>query len=443
MPRSSRCSRYEDRANILRGSEDTIFRLVCDRATPEQWAEWLRAPLEHAAATADHDLVKKLLNAGANGSTGWVGCDGKTLLHAAAEGGNAQVIMALLRAGAAGDKDTAASYKERTPLHVAASCGKEAAAKALMMAGADVHSLDTDQDTPLHLAIEGDFVELAEDLLLSGADPNAKGSRGSYPIQLAAGRGQDEVVSALVQKGANLNCLDAVGKTPLYLAVVEDRVSTVRVLLAAGADASFRLANATTVLHVAAECNEAGAIGILVEAGADVEARSKSGQTPLWFSAFYGSYTAMLTLLQLGAGVNSVGTYGSTPLHAACKRGHADVAHLLLRWGADETIVDNRGRIARKRLPAIANVVEEYRPGIERLSKVLARAPQDRAWCRRGFLVMCRARPDKVRLKTAEILDPTAAGNHPQERDEGLIGLAARLMKLADEDVFRKVVGLL
>ncbi|CAM9905342.1 unnamed protein product, partial [Ectocarpus sp. 12 AP-2014] len=64
--------------------------------------------------------------------------------------------------------------------------------------------------------------------------------------------------------------------------------------------------------------------------------------------------------------------YGSTPLHAACKRGHADVARLLLRWGADETIVDNRGRTAYQRLPAIDNVVEEYRPGIERLSKVLA-----------------------------------------------------------------------
>ncbi|CAN0293773.1 unnamed protein product, partial [Hapterophycus canaliculatus] len=70
-------SGYEHRASILEGAGDTIFKLVCERATPGQWTEWLRAPLEHAAGTGNQDLVDKLLRAGANGSAGWRGCHGE------------------------------------------------------------------------------------------------------------------------------------------------------------------------------------------------------------------------------------------------------------------------------------------------------------------------------------------------------------------------------
>ncbi|CAN0374299.1 unnamed protein product, partial [Ectocarpus sp. 12 AP-2014] len=36
------------RAN-LRGTEETIFDLVCAGTSRRQWAGWLRTPLEHAA----------------------------------------------------------------------------------------------------------------------------------------------------------------------------------------------------------------------------------------------------------------------------------------------------------------------------------------------------------------------------------------------------------
>ena len=93
---------YRERAP-LEGFEIEIFKLVSRSATPEQWKEWLRVPLEHAAARGNLDLFNKLLGAGASGSAGWKGCDGRTLLDAAAVGGNADVATALLRAGAQPD----------------------------------------------------------------------------------------------------------------------------------------------------------------------------------------------------------------------------------------------------------------------------------------------------------------------------------------------------
>lgn len=47
-----------------------LFELVLNRSTPEQWAEWLRAPLERAVGTASPDLMQKLLKAVAEGSAG-------------------------------------------------------------------------------------------------------------------------------------------------------------------------------------------------------------------------------------------------------------------------------------------------------------------------------------------------------------------------------------
>ena len=47
----------------MQGAGDVIFKLVLEsRRQSSEWAEWLRAPLEHAAGTAKYDLVQKLFN---------------------------------------------------------------------------------------------------------------------------------------------------------------------------------------------------------------------------------------------------------------------------------------------------------------------------------------------------------------------------------------------
>ncbi|CAN0236128.1 unnamed protein product [Ectocarpus sp. 4 AP-2014] len=199
-----------------------------------------------------------------------------------------------------------------TPLDLAVVGGKEAAAKALIMTGANVNTLDSTNDGPLHLAIKGGHVGIAKDLVLGGANPVQAGSNGDFPINLAACHGLDEVVLALGEKGVDLTCLDNKRETPLRLAVIGDHL------------------------------NKAAAIPALLEAGADIEGRTWMGSTPLQHAAMVGS-CALLTLLELGANVNSKDQKGWTPLHYRCKFGNHGTADLLLRWGADETTFNSEG----------------------------------------------------------------------------------------------------
>ncbi|CAN0015329.1 unnamed protein product [Ectocarpus sp. 12 AP-2014] len=96
-------SKPEGDRSRVDGFEIEIFKLVRREATSEQWKQWLRAPLEHAAAEGNLDLFTRLMDAGASGEAGWRGCHGRTLLGAAAYGKSEKMVRALLAAGAKSD----------------------------------------------------------------------------------------------------------------------------------------------------------------------------------------------------------------------------------------------------------------------------------------------------------------------------------------------------
>eukprot|EP00752_Nemacystus_decipiens_P014375 g12786.t1 len=514
---------YPQRASLQElGGE--IFKLVSYGASSKQWAEWLRVPLEHGAARGDLDLVNTLLQAGADGSAGWRGCRGRTLLDAAAVGGNPDVVMALLGAGAQPDVNVVSLSPKRSALYVATICGHEEVARRLIQAGADVRFEDpVDQCSILHEAACDGRGQLVNDLLIAGADPNAFAKVYGMPLHQAASMGHDGVVSSLLRRGANVDALDHVGGTALMWAAVGGRLTAVKTLLAAGADFSIRDTRDCSVLdyaarqgyvpilkvilehgadansrdrrgssalHKAALANKAGAIDALVEAGANVELESISGDTPLLAAAFFIDGESVLALLKRGADVTVSTTNGLTPLHRACFAKHAGLAvvvDLMLRWGADETAEANN----RKTPADLLDLAVSYgsrrssREEVDRARLLLARAPADRAWRRRGWLVMLRSRASKSRLaghggdadgfitnlvavetpdgsgrgkacKTARTdgSDSVPSGGHGQicstpggdatgEESErwDLKGLVARLLELELEGVFRTVVG--
>lgn len=112
---------------------------------PEQHGRSACGPCSsmYAAARSNIKPVHRLLKPGANGSAGWSGCHGRTLLDAAALGGNEDVGSALLRAGCEPDVNVVSMASRRSALHLLAVCGHEAAARKQILAGTDTDRIDS------------------------------------------------------------------------------------------------------------------------------------------------------------------------------------------------------------------------------------------------------------------------------------------------------------
>ena len=356
-------------------------------------------------------------------------------LLAAVRGGHGEVVTDLLENGEAiAAKST---VDGRTLLHVAAEEGKPDIVRLLMLRGADKDALDTWGYTPLYIATNRGQVASALALLAGGADFSIRcGESERTVVDVAAEGGHVDILRAAIEHGADEDAADA---------------------------------HQITALHRAAFFDRTEAIDVLVEAGANIEARATDRSTPLHDAAGGLSLEALSALFKHGAYINPKNTNRNTPLHFAAlgggTQGAAEVVDMLLRLGADETIVDDYGKTA-------ADIVGEDVPEENRLAadvecvlKLLANAPANRAWRRRGYLVLCRAHPDRMRqaqesgsagagmsrrTRSAAKLRRLASRHHASDTetvDEGLQpeweSVVAVVLKVYEEGIFRTIVGYL
>lgn len=304
----------------------------------------------------------------------------------------------------ASDPDEEVVFIYAPALHLAVESGSEQAVLALLDQGDSPNSQDEGGDAPIHIAAELGHEGILSLLLLRGADVNMVSTQdGSSPLMLAATIGHLSVTKALLAAGADVNLRDAGGWSALDKAASEGYVDVMREILQHGVDVMSRGPDSLTTLHIAAQYNQAGAVDVLVEASADVEAREEEyDSTPLHLTALYGSRDAMFALLRHGADVHAQDVSRSRPLHEACSRLHQEAAALLLRWGADETSENKHGECASQVAGDRVSDKEGRHGDIESMRRLLERA---NAWRRRGLLVLCRSFTNKDRLGVASIRD--------------------------------------
>ena len=249
-----------------------------------------------------------------------------------------------------------------------------------------------------------------------------------------------------------------------------------RALIEHGADVNaandnYGNGHGRTALHYAAEKNNIEVIDVLVDAGANIEARTHGGASPLHSAATSLKFEALVILLRHGARVNALDTHRETPLRWAVDRvgheGTAEMVDTLLRAGADEKILNHAGETAVDALPILAPGRENLAEGVERVRELLVTAPADRAWRRRGYLVLCRAHPDRMKpvhesssayvsvahgtrscTKLARTVacgcnDPVGGGAVHGGSSGGWFGAVERVLGLQEEGMFRAVVGYL
>ena len=336
-----------------------------------------------------------------------------TALHIAAHHGYDAIASALLQKGA--DKDIRDSLGD-APIIKAAKRGHLAVLGTLLRAGADpdtsrcVGALDREeQQTPLIWGVYQGHLAMVKTLLRFGANPNihgmqdkdALGSSGDSPLIIATRGGHLPVVKALLDAGADVSFRNTSHQdTALNWAAQEGHVRILELLLARGADLNSHDEGGSTAFHVAARCDQAVVIDALLDAGANIESRTATGaQAPLLEAASFVAQKAVLTLLRRGADVNARNGRGKTALHWVCRtrtEGAEATVDLLLRWGADETAEDENGWIPSDILDLDDDDDDDEElqlppDGVERIRLLLERAPADRTWRRRSWLIMLRS----------------------------------------------------
>ena len=177
----------------------------------------------------------------------------------------------------------------KTALMLAAGTARADLVRALLAAGADVNAVNVRGGTALMYAATQGEPEIVAVLLSHGAMVNARAENGWTAVTLAAATGQADIVRQLLAAGADANLADIYGWTPLMRAVDSDRTGVVRVLLK---DKSVRV-NARddqgeTALHHAAAGGSLEIARLLLANGADPRAKDAAGRTPAAVAAEQG-----------------------------------------------------------------------------------------------------------------------------------------------------------
>lgn len=448
--------------------------------------------LHSAADAGEKDRVQELLLAGADVNA--LDGEGRTALHVAAErGGDDGVVRALSSAGA--DATLRHGPLSLSALGESTSFGWLDIMRVLIEHGVDLNVACRDGLTALHISILTSNVCAVDMLVEAGADIEARDGCGLAPLHIAAsrnGNNTDVLRCLLARGGADLDALNGRGRSALQLAVsIDDSPSTVdkvQALLDAGVSIDNRdhagrsaldyaalagnagvlsamiehdvdvtavahtggAASGFTALHYASAGGNPEVIDVLVEAGADIAATEDKGLNCLHFAAGIADANVMQAMLRHAGGADGLGRMDleSALLLATTGPGInekpiAAVVDLLLRWGADERAVSNANRrLIGKNAPQDPATQKDA----ERVRELLRSAPKDRAWRRRGFLVVCRAFPGKVRLKPGSGPPlPSRRCSRPRlvaTDDAGVsewAGVVGRLLWL-DDGVFRTVL---
>ncbi|XP_014677172.1 PREDICTED: putative ankyrin repeat protein RF_0381 [Priapulus caudatus] len=338
-------------------------------------------PLMMAVSKGEEAMVQMLLSHGTDANAAdW---QAHTSLHHAACVGRLDIVRLLLEAGADPNVDDAESGV--TPLMWAVSKGEETVVQMLLSHGADANAADWQAHTSLHHAACFDRLDIVRLLLEAGADPNAAETETRRTsLMMAVKEGDEAMVRMLLSHGADSNAANSYGLTSLHVAVVSGWLDIMRMLLEAGTDPNAAVTEkfeSFTALHLSCDLLHTEMITHLLKHGADPNLVDCHKRTPLAIigrqpearSPMMSEQAAQVAsvvqaasaLLQTceSAGVllqvNTRDSEGNTPLHIFCRmmrackgdvyarqrEGCMQIVHaLLFNHGAHVDVVNARGK---------------------------------------------------------------------------------------------------
>ena len=248
-----------------------------------------------------------------------------------------------------------------TLLHLAVSVRNLNVIKILIGNGVNINEKNDKFQTPLHKIFDDKLsgkpqpktlqelirTEIAKILITNGADIESKNSKKYTPLHLASQHGFSEVAKLLIEKGAKVNAKTNIEATPLHLSVAFNNKDITEMLLQNGAIMEETDNSGSTPFQIALINERREMVKFLIDKGAQVQSKVKAidGLTsPLHITILYEWKDIAELLLQMGVDPNESDQYGNPPLHNAVKIKDMELIELLVNYGADLCIKNDRNQ---------------------------------------------------------------------------------------------------
>ena len=169
----------------------------------------------------------------------------KNPLLIAIEEGHFQIVQHLLKKDNVNVNSliTSRSNEKKSPLLLAAECGKTDILKYLIRSGALVNNYPPNVQSPLYAAVNHGYFHIVRHLIRKGADINQVYYNSQDPEQLsytclyiAANHGFGKIVRLLLSRGAKVDERYGTVRSPLFIASKNGHYSVVRCLISYGAN---------------------------------------------------------------------------------------------------------------------------------------------------------------------------------------------------------------
>ena len=299
-------------------------------------------PLHFAAGLGDLDVVKLLVDAGAdvNGKCqAWM-----APLHYAALGNADREVFGLLVSKGA-DID-ATDSKGQTPLMLAARTGCSGGVEALIAAGAALDAEDIQRQSVICHAAAGGNDALVKLIYQKGGRDVVRFAKTGVLFQTAAAAGSLALAEILLTEGVDVNIRDEAGFTPLLTALERDHREMAAYLLSKGADRDAITKDGRKMIDIACIAGNSALVSELVAGGK----ADKSASSLLSTASNRGRLEIVTLLVEHGADVNAPGPDGASPLlraiagdsvsspipdpNPASEDDRAEIVGLLIKHGA-------------------------------------------------------------------------------------------------------------
>ena len=302
--------------------------------------------LHAAVRSADLDKVVKLTKDSEDiesfDANGW------TPLHVATTRDNKEILKYLLsqnpKLEICGKK-----MNKDTPLSYAALNGQADAIEILLNSGADVHARNDSGYTPIMVAAHERHAKAVSKLLSGGANPNdAAGFSGSALLLASGSRNwRLPIFRALIEGGADVKPKHPSGFTPIHNVAEYGQEDEMAYLIEQGCEADSPQYNGFTPLVIAINKSKRECVRLLLDAGADRNRMITEGFRPVHFAAKCPNWKIMQMLLEKGDVDINAQTHEKkkTALHLACEAKNTIVVKILMKQGADTTMMDADGKL--------------------------------------------------------------------------------------------------